>query len=112
MGFGPTHAEHIEKHFNLLISRKPVRNLPTEFSSSVFKKLLDSNGFRAHARRTYWKVFQSSNPSEKLEDQKSIIGKMIRTNKKRKQSCFASNRIVFFAQNKNTYQIKPLFDKK
>ena len=74
--------------------------VPTEFSSGVFKKLLDRNGFRTQARRTYWKVFQPSNPSERLEDQKSIIGKMNRTNKERKQSCFASNKIVFLLKTK------------
>ena len=30
-----------------------------------------------------------------MEDQKLIFDKMNRTNKKRKQKCFASNRIVF-----------------
>ena len=65
-----------------------------------FKKLQDRNGFRNHARRTYWKALKPPNPSGNLEDQKSIFDKMNRTNKKRKQSCFATNRIVFFAQNK------------
>ena len=51
-------------------------------------------------------------PRKDLKTRSQLSVKWIGPIKKRKQSCFASNIIVFFAQNKKKYQIKPLFDEK
>ena len=75
--------------------------VPTTFSSVVFRKLLDRDGFPTYARRTFWKALQLLHISGNLYHQKSVIDKMNRTNKNLKESWFASNRIVFLLKTKN-----------
>ena len=75
--------------------------VPTTFSSVVFRKLLDRDGFPTYARRAFWKALQLLHISGNLYHQKSVIDKMNRTNKNLKESWFASNRINFLLKTKN-----------